>query len=110
MTGTNAQPPKRRRMVSNQLVRWDAPGQSCTGILGIKELQTLNENEIGRYVLNNVDGTYVINGTIQLDEAMRHVEVGQEIEIEFTGESITSKGRSVKNFDVFVLEDDDTDA
>lgn len=98
-------PPKpRRRMISTQLAKFDTPGITYTGVLMVKEQQTLSNNEVGRYVMKNDEAVFIVNGTVQLDEAMANAEVGQTIEILYIGESTTSAGWHVKNFEVYVLE------
>ena len=98
----------RRRMISKQLIRFEE-GVSYVGTLTVKERQTINEKEIGRYELDGGAVQMVVNGTVQLDEAMAHAEVGQMIEIVYLGEASTASGFKVKRFEVYVLTEEGED-
>lgn len=100
----------RRKMISTQLARFTNEGQSITGLLTIKETQTINGKEIGRYVLKNDVATMILNGTVQLDEAFVNAEVGDMIEVVYLGEFPTSNGFKVRGFEVYILEESEDDA
>lgn len=106
-------PPKkttavRRRMISQQLARFTSEGQSITGLLKEKGTQVINEKTIGRYILENEVGTMIVNGTAQIDEAMVVAEIGQLLEIKFIQEVMTTNGFYVKQFEVYVLGEEET--
>ena len=102
------QKPMRRRMVSTQLYA-PSEGQTTVGRLTEKGTQTLQGKEVGRYVLTNEAATIIVNGTVQLDEAFAKVQEGDMIELLYLGTAPTSNGFNVKRFEVYVLEDDESD-
>ena len=99
----------RRKMISTQLAKFDTEGIGVTGVLTVKELQTLQGKEVGRYVLENDAATIIVNGTSQIDEAMTKAEVGQTIEIIYLGSAVTGAGWTVKRFEVYILEEEEED-
>lgn len=99
----------RRKMISEQFIRFDTEGITYTGELTSKEKQMFRGKEVGRYTIKNESGSMAFNGTDQLDKALANAEVGQIIEILYLGEEKTSEGFDVKRFEVYVLEEEDDD-
>lgn len=100
----------RKRMISTQLAAFSGEGQSITGLLTEKGRQTIRGNDCGRYILKNPTGTIIVNGTVQIDEAMVNAEVGELIELVYLGTRPTGNGFDVKVFEVFVLEQGESPA
>lgn len=98
-----------RKMISRQLAKFTKEGQSITGRLEEKGLQTINGKEIGRYILKNDVATMIVNGTVQIDEAMVNATVGDMLELIFIAEVPTSNGFKVRQFEVYILEDGEED-
>ena len=103
----------RRRMVSKQLAKFEVENQSVVGVLTVKETQTLlrdgEPHDIGRYEITNELGTMIVNGTTQIDEALTNVDIGQTVEILYLGDQQTSRGFTVKKFEVYVIEPEGDD-
>lgn len=103
-----AKPKPRRRMVSKQLAKFEVENQTVVGVLTVKDTQTLlrdgEPHEIGRYEITNDLGTMIVNGTTQIDEALESVKIGETVEILYLGEQQTSRGFTVKKFEVYVHE------
>ena len=99
----------RKKMLTTQLARFDTEGVTVTGILEIKEEQTIQGKVIGRYTFRNDVATFIVNGTVQLDEALSQAEIGDNMEITYTGDRVTSNGFKVRQFEVYVLTEDATD-
>lgn len=98
-----------RKMISRQLAKFTKEGQSITGVLMEKGTQTINGKEIGRYILGNEVATMIVNGTVQIDEAMVNANVGDMLELVFIAEVPTSNGFKVKQFEVYVLGEGEED-
>ena len=98
-----------RKMISRQLAKFTQEGQSITGVLEEKGLQTINGKEIGRYILKNEVATMIVNGTVQIDEAMVNATVGDMLELIFIAEVPTSNGFKVKQFEVYILDASEED-
>lgn len=99
----------RRKMISRQLAKFTQEGQSITGKLEEKGVQTINGRELGRYIMSNEVCTMIVNGTVQIDEAMASAAVGDILELVFIAEVPTSNGFKVKQFEVYILSDGEED-
>ena len=94
-----------RKVLGTRFVRFENPDDSFTGTLTEKTTQVIRGIDVGRYLFEH-DGTrYSLNGSTQLDDMMADAEVGDLIEIIYTGERPTTNGFTVKEFTAEVLID-----
>lgn len=99
----------RRKMAIPQLYTFQEVGAALKGFLTSKQQQVIQGKTVGRYIVKAGDDLWVINGTVQLDDSLAQVAVGEWVEIAWTGEQPTSGGYAVRQFDVFVGVEDASD-
>lgn len=99
----------RHKMEIPVLFQFPGIGATCEGFLAAKATQVIQGKTVGRFIIKNGEKLQVLNGTVQLDDAMAQVMVGEYVTITFTGELPTQGGYSVRQFDVFVGEEDEPD-
>ena len=95
---------ERRKMVSTELFQFTEEGQSLKGTIESIGTQDYMGQVKGRYVISNTEGNYAITGTAVLDDAFKDLQVGQMVEIEYTGNRDLSGGRTLKLFKVYLVE------
>ena len=101
---------ERRKMVSTELFQFTEEGQILKGIIESIGTQDYMGQVKGRYVISNPEGNYAITGTAVLDDAFKDLQVGQMVEIEYSGNRELSGGRTMKRFSVYLVEVEEPDA
>lgn len=99
---------KPRRMLGTQFIRFTAIGDTFTGKLASKRLQTLNDKECGLYDFYAEGNRCRMNGTDQIDDAMADAEIGDFLKITFMEEVPTMSGFKVRRFEVELLDRPET--
>lgn len=99
----------RRVMVSEQFLQFDTDGVTYEGTFKREEDIAVEGREVKQYSLTNGRAKMVFNGTMNLDAALENVHDGEQVEILYEGSTALEEGRSVKKFQVWVLEPDDAD-
>lgn len=94
----------RRVMVSDQFLVFDQDGVTYEGIFERRGTITYEDREVNQYALTNGRARMVFNGTLNLDSALENVEDGEQIEILYEGATELPEGRTVKRFQVWVME------
>ena len=89
-----------------KLVKLEKKGDRVQGVLLGFQKSTKYDKTNNLYTLENEDGISKFFGGAQLDDILPS-NVGKEIRIIFQGESETSSGMKVKNFNIFVRESED---
>lgn len=97
----------RRIMVSDQFLQFDQDGVTYTGKFSNEMPITVEGRQVNQYSITNGRARMVFNGTLNLDSALANVRDGEEIEILYEGSEAIGEDRSVKKFQVWVLEPDD---
>lgn len=97
----------RRVMVSDQFLQFDTDGVTYQGVFERRGTITVDSREVQQYALTNGRARMVFNGTLNLDSALENVKDGENVEILYEGSEPLAEGRSVKKFQVWVLEDGD---
>jgi hypothetical protein len=92
----------RRKMIIPVLFKFEGIGDSVRGFLTIRESQFIQGKPAMRYVLKDNDQLHILNGTVQIDDALAAVETGEFVEIILTGIVTTQAGFNLRQFDVFV--------
>lgn len=100
----------RRKMLSTGNVEFSSPGVCFVGKYVDHTQVDYQDKILEKYTFQNEVGTFVMMGSMQLDPAMAQAEIGEMLEITYKGTVPTSKGNSVKLFDVVVLEEGGEDA
>ena len=78
-----------------------------TGVLERQQDIKVEDRDVKQYALTNGRARQVFNGTLNLDSALENVKDGEEVEILYEGSEALAEGRSVKKFQVWVLEPGD---
>lgn len=97
----------RRVMVSDQFLVFDQDGVTYTGVFTRRANITYEGREVKQYSLTNGRARMVFNGTLNLDSALEDVQDGEAIEILYEGYQDLEEGKTVKKFQVWVIEDGD---
>ncbi len=95
----------RRKMEVPELFKFNAVGDALKGFLTSAKPQIIGGQTAMRYTIRAERGLAVINGTIQIDECMVDVVIGEMVEIIYTGDQRTTNGQLMRLFDVFTGED-----
>lgn len=97
----------RRVMVSDQFLVFDQDGVSYTGEFERRGTITYEGREVNQYALTNGRARMVFNGTLNLDSALENVQDGEQVEILYEGATALPEGKTVKKFQVWVIEPGD---
>ena len=96
----------RRRMLSKSQIEFSGPGQSFVGRYKMLEyVPYAGEKTLLKYTFENEIGTFILMGSMQIDQAMEAATEGDMIEVTYKGTAPTSSGFTVKLFDIAVLEE-----
>ena len=95
--------------VSTNFVVRDATGKngpkSVEGKLIAKDTQQFGANSVGRYKFEHDDAAQsTILGSVQLDDLMSNVEIGQYVRVTLDGTTKTSSKRDLKTYSLEIAE------
>ena len=95
---------ERRKMVSTEQFQFTEEGQTLKGTIQSIGTQEVMGQIKGRYVISNPEGNFALTGTVVLDDAFKDLEKDQMVEIEYVGNRELSGGRTLKKFNVYLVE------
>ena len=82
-------------------VRFDEIGDSVEGWLLDKQTGPGPGDQLrGQYTIKADDGLKIVFGRTKIDQGMLHVSPGAYVRITYQGEETTSRGNTIKLFDV----------
>jgi len=85
--------------------QFKTPGDSLSGKLTSKSTLTLKRgNEVGKYALLDTDSgrRYSFLGSVQLDDLMTSVTIGQHIKVVYTSDEVLENQFTMKKYKVYV--------
>jgi hypothetical protein len=103
-----ARPSNMKKRVIPDLVKFDAPGVTCNGVLVRMNLKKGDTKNYVEYILHNVaeDKIYRFNGSYEIDNQIFRTDLHKFIEVTYVGEdkNIVRNGNALKKFEVWVDE------
>lgn len=100
----------KRRLLTKDRIEFTKEGQSFVGDYVGMETVPYQGRELNRYTFTNEKGTFILIGSMKIDEGMAGAAVGEVIEITWLGIAQTSNGNAMKLFKIEVLTQGDEDA
>ena len=92
---------RERKSLSLPMFRFDEPGTTLVGKVVEKSEREIDGRTRGRYVFADENGeTWVVFGTVQLDDALERASRDAVIEIVYIGTEDAASGYPVKQFQV----------
>jgi hypothetical protein len=103
-----ARPSNMKKRVLPDLVKFDAPGVTVSGVLVRMNLKKGDTKNYVEYILHNVDEDkiYRFNGSYEIDNQIFRTDLHKSIEVTFVGEdkTVMRNGNALKKFEVWVDE------
>lgn len=97
----------RKKLAVPELHRFIFVGDTLKGWLRSKQLALIQGKSAGRYIISNDLGQWVINGTVNLDDAFAQIQPGEFVEIIYTGDTEAQSGFNVRQFDVYTGQEEE---